>query len=783
MFRMTIKTKILTIFFIVVSIVASALLYSQYHFSKQIAMDATAQTFTRISKEIQNKFKNEAKNIKNILDIKSKHIDIEEKIEFGTRYSKFMSFVELLQSDSSLYSIYVTTEKGNFFALMNMYNNSELSKAYNPPKNTKWLTIKVIKEREERIFLDEKYEVIGKQYILTNYNPKTRPWYKNALKTSGIVSTPPYLFWRINTMGITYAKHIQNTNIVLGIDYTMKQLGQILADAKPKNIDELFIVTSKGEKYLSSVYATSFPGGSEQKIDQVLVEALKSKRIDEIIKYSDDKNDYFVIFDQMDNKTSYLGIEVNTNKLYKIYRKNLAYSFLIAFIVLLFAFPLIFIFAGHIAKPIKVLIEENEKIKARKFVEVKKVDTNIVEINALSNSMYSMAHSIEIHDKEQDELLNSIVKLIAEAIDKKSTYTGGHCERVPHIAHLLLAEVNRSDLEVFKKFSMTDKDELRAFEIGAWLHDCGKVTTPEYVVDKAVKLETIYNRIHEIRMRFEVLLRDAQIEFLNKTINETTLEERKKQLLEDFEFIASVNIGSEFMNQEKKDRIKKISKKQWLRNFNNRLGLSREELARYKDGENLFPVRENLLSNKQEHIITRDNFDLSEYEKEGFKLDVPEHLYNYGEIYNLCIEKGTLTQEERYKINEHVMVSIKMLEKIPFPDNMKNIVEYAGTHHETLVGTGYPRKLSKEELSIPARIMAIADIFEALTASDRPYKDYKTVSEAIKILNFMVQSQHIDKDLFELFLKSGVYKTYAKTYLKQEQIDEVDIEQYLLKKT
>ena len=185
-----------------------------------------------------------------------------------------------------------------------------------------------------------------------------------------------------------------------------------------------------------------------------------------------------------------------------------------------------------------------------------------------------------------------------------------------------------------------------------------------------------------------------------------------------------------------------------------------------------------LLDNKEEHIVPREHFDYEAYAKDGFKLEVPKNLYNYGEVYNLCIERGTLTEEERYKINEHVIMSIKILENIPFPDSMSNVVEYAGTHHETLIGTGYPKGLSKEDLSIPARIMAIADIFEALTAADRPYKQAKTLSNSIEIMAGMVQRQHIDADLFKLFLSSGVYKRYAQEHLDTAQIDDVDITQY-----
>lgn len=154
-------------------------------------------------------------------------------------------------------------------------------------------------------------------------------------------------------------------------------------------------------------------------------------------------------------------------------------------------------------------------------------------------------------------------------------------------------------------------------------------------------------------------------------------------------------------------------------------------------------------------------------------------LYNRGELYNLCVTYGTLTPEERFKIQEHVIMTIRMLETLPLPDNMKRIPEYAGTHHETLDGTGYPRKLEASQLSVAARIMAIADIFEALTASDRPYKKAKSLSQSLKIMSFMVKDRHIDRELFELFLRSGIYLEYAKAHLKPEQMDEVHIEEFI----
>ncbi|MDP7650380.1 MAG: HD domain-containing phosphohydrolase [Rhodospirillales bacterium] len=388
----------------------------------------------------------------------------------------------------------------------------------------------------------------------------------------------------------------------------------------------------------------------------------------------------------------------------------------------------------------------------------------------------------------QKQLLDSFIELIASAIDAKSPYTGGHCQRVPELTKMLARAACDSRAPLYRDFDLTE-DEWYELHISAWLHDCGKVTTPEYVVDKATKLETIYDRIHEIRTRFEVAKRDVEIDYLKAMLDgkgdakklKKERDERLAQLDDDFAFVAECNIGGEFMAPERVERIKEIAGRTWTRTLDDRLGISRDEAKRRAQvPERPAPVEESLLADKEEHVIRRDSPDaMTDDNPFGFQLDVPAHKYNLGEIYNLCIPRGTLTAEERFKINDHMVQTIVMLEQLPFPKHLRRVPEYAGGHHETMIGTGYPRKLTKDDMSIPARIMAIADIFEALTAADRPYKAPKTLSESIRIMSFMKKDQHIDEDLFHLFLETGVYKEYAERFLKPEQIDEVDVSQYL----
>ncbi|WP_096701597.1 HD domain-containing phosphohydrolase [Magnetospirillum sp. 15-1] len=406
-------------------------------------------------------------------------------------------------------------------------------------------------------------------------------------------------------------------------------------------------------------------------------------------------------------------------------------------------------------------------------------------VEALAAQAATALYNRDLLD-QQERLMDAMIQILAGAIDAKSPYTGGHCERVPELSLMLAEEACKVTQGPLAEFAFTTPDQWREFKIGAWLHDCGKVTTPEYVVDKASKLETIYNRIHEVRTRFEVLLRDERVRMLEAMAAGTPEPEAQAAfaaaqagLMDDFAFVAECNLGGEFMAPEKVERLKSIATRTWARHFDDRLGLAHEELRRYMGEPEALPAVEYLLSDKPQHVIPRPADSALFDPAYGFKTKIPENLYNFGEVYNLAIGRGTLTEEERFKINEHIIQTIIMLKRLPFPKHLSRVVEYAGAHHETLIGTGYPRKLAAEDLSIPARITAIADIFEALTASDRPYKKAKTLSECVKILSFFKKDKHVDPDLFDLFLTSGVYKRYAERFLKPEQLDEVDIAPYL----
>ena len=391
--------------------------------------------------------------------------------------------------------------------------------------------------------------------------------------------------------------------------------------------------------------------------------------------------------------------------------------------------------------------------------------------------------------KGQKALLESLIQLVAGAIDAKSPYTGGHCQRVPEITKALAQAACDATEGPFADFQMSP-ERWEALHIAAWLHDCGKVTTPEYVVDKATKLETLYNRIHEIRMRFELLKQQADVEQLEAALVQAggspaaahaAALPQQRQLDEEFAFVAACNEGGEFLGPEQQARLRQIGARRWWRTLDDRLGCSQAELRRLaRRPEQALPVQEALLADKPEHRIERAARDrLAADNRWGFTLAQPELAADLGELHNLGISRGTLTEEERYTINDHIVQTIKMLTELPFPRHLREVPEIAAGHHERMDGGGYPRGLRGEQMSPEARMMAIADVFEALTADDRPYKKGKRLSEALKIMAGMARDGHLDADLLRLFLESGVCLDYARRTLNPEQLDVQVLSPYL----
>lgn len=367
----------------------------------------------------------------------------------------------------------------------------------------------------------------------------------------------------------------------------------------------------------------------------------------------------------------------------------------------------------------------------------------------------------------QRDLMESFVRVLGHAIDAKSPHTAGHCARVPVIARMLAQAAVDDKLGPFSNFYLTDM-EWYELDLAAWLHDCGKIVTPDHVIEKATKLETIHNRIHEIRTRFEVLRRDAEIDMLRRKLAgedadacEADFKQKVAELENQFAMVADANIGDTELDTDTIYALHDIAELTWVRHFDRTVGLSWAENHRLSDA---------------------DLASLRDAGTETLLMDREDQVYqglNRGELYNLSTPRGTLTSEERQVINDHVVTTQDMLAQLPYPRELQRIPAIAGNHHEKMDGSGYPHGITGDEMGILEKVMAIADIFEALTAVDRPYKSPKLLSECVSIMGDMRDKGQIDHDLFELFLVSGTYLEYGRKYLRPDQCDEVDISQFL----
>ena len=378
---------------------------------------------------------------------------------------------------------------------------------------------------------------------------------------------------------------------------------------------------------------------------------------------------------------------------------------------------------NHKDKVIGVL----QLLNAQKKDEIVSFSEELVDLVEALSSQASVALTNQLLINEQKKLFRSFIKLVVDALDNKDPVTGGHCNRVPLISMMIADYINSDVDDMYKDFSFSD-DEMDELYVAAWLHDFGKVATPDHIMNKSTKLQGLYDKIDQVKLRFEILKRDIMIDMYEKNsgkLDQTTINDKLNKVKNDFIFLEKSNLGGEYMSKELQDKVYEIAK--------NKITIDNE----------LLPI----LSEKEVDFLT--------------------------------ISRGTLSEEDRQIMENHVSLSYELLDKLPYPEHLKQVPFYAGCHHEKLNGEGYPNGYKEEQLPLQARIIAIADVFEGLTAPDRPYKKPYKLSKALKILKFMVNDGEIDPTLFRLLITKKLYLKYAHENLDSEQIDVIDEKELL----
>ncbi|EOD77994.1 hypothetical protein D515_03311 [Grimontia indica] len=942
--RYTLQIHIAGIFFIVVSLLSVLLIVLSYQNSKelnqQLAIERTSQNAERIKLSFQN-----------LTSPVITAMDALAASDFGhSLYASYdtewlSSMNAIMERNPEVVAVYVGYPNESS-AFIRSTKADFMKEQFSAPENSHIMVdINNKTGNQIRTYYDDTLKHIRADTDRIKYKPTARPWYKAAPDDGSIYVTDPYFYMFIQRMGITLTRQFKDINGVLAVDITLDSLNKFLYSLVDTEETQLMLLDDNKSVFAHTGFLPESSSGVNQRM---YLEAMSASPFNHLFKTSDWYESNKTILHQGENwslnlvRISFGGerglwlakavperlliqsaIEARNNQI-----TISIFGLLIGTVMVLWA-------SKRIANPLKLLVEETQKIRRLDFSSVSTPSSKIVEVRELSESVHMMSETIQnflqtlhrvsnssnfdslmadialhcqqtsgaeyvmlwtnsaedrekltltaqyphqtegkqvdlqklladspqmkkalqgqhffsfkpcstdierrllpqslkhawlvpLYNREkecvgyvfmgfdacpgndqndklqfirqflgfaslikenwdrvaaQKQLFKSFIEMMASAIDTKSPYTGGHCQRVPELT-FMLAEAASNDEKRFPEFSLNDQSR-EALYFAAWLHDCGKVTTPEFVVDKATKLETIYNRIHEVRTRFEVLKRDAEITYWQKRLEGEKVEELDAWLTEEhetldqeFAFVAKCNVGGEFMDASNIEKLEKIAQRTWMRTIDDVQGLSWEEEARRSArGSFLLPCKEQVLSDTVDQMIPWLPQQLKTFENWEFKLPVPPLQYNRGELYNLSIQRGTLTDEERFIINDHIIQTINMLRKLPYPKHLKRVPEIAGGHHEKLDGKGYPYGLDESSLSVDARIMAVADIFEALTASDRPYKKAKTLSEALKILAFMAKDKHVDEQLFRLFIEEKIYLRYAEQFLPKEQHDEVN---------
>ena len=801
----SIRTAIVSVLIFAFLLIASMTIALQYYFNQSVVQTSTAQLYQSETNRVRDYINQNDQTAANYSTLLANFNNLVEEQKIS--HDALQLFANVMQKNESYRSISLAFANGDLQQLVSLNKQRVNPPSLQTEDSDRWVFISVSNQDNQGLrqifYFDQAFTLRAQHQEETNVDASKLTWYQNA-ETLKVKRSAAYIISQSPILGQTYSVKVPDTDVVLSIETTLSSLSDILNKHSQNKqnyaSNELYLYQGNGSIITSNQTHSELKNNNQLPLlpYPILTELTQQPvNFHKLNPISLNHKKYHLYLaplnanynDKQSNtdiKNRYLAILVPNDILFAESIKQLKMSFIILVVCLIILLPILWLLSSSLIRPIKALIVEIDKVKQGNKQQLQPISSQIEEIQQLNDSMVNMTQSIEVHQTAQKQWMESFIKCIAQTIDNKSPYTAGHCNRIPELSLMLADAIDQSNLPAFKEFKFNNVDEHREFRIAAWLHDCGKITTPQHIVDKGTKLEANYNRIHEIRARFEILWRDAEISYYqqsrvapeqNKPLKEALIKQQL-QLMRDFEFIAKSNIGDQLMTEKDIIRLQTIGEQTWLRYFDDRLGLSPNEELNLLEKKQKLPAKERLLNNKKEHLIKRDHH--AEFtSKSAIKMEIPEYQYNLGELYNLSIDQGTLTSEDKFKINQHIISTIHILESLPFPAELANVPRYASAHFERLTGTAYPHKLSANDLSIPERILVIADLFEALTASDKPYKKAKPINIAIDILHQMALDQYIDMDIFKLFLTSGIYLQYANKFLDKKQLNAVDISKYL----
>lgn len=765
-------TLVKTILFsgLLVTMVAIAL---QFYFSLISARDSISHKYQTESIYIKQMLKQEQQTAENYMALLAdfKYLIIGKQFS-----SEALPILANMMHKNPLYSsVYLGFPNGDLQQFIDLDNadniTQQMPETESESESARWLLISKSYQGKQSIiqysYFDQSLTLVKERQSYKSDGAKLA-WYQQALLAQ---SSP--------SIGKTYAMTIAKTEAVLALDVNSSSLSNSLkieTEQQDNNLNEFYVFIKNGtilESNQSTTNTNITPVFSTSVLDELTQHSTNLNTLNSI---TIEQTAYYAYVAKVDGANNYLAFLIPQKTLFLSNIHQLIIVGLSGFILTL---CLSWLFSSSLTRKLKMLLITVEEAKESRFKKLKTIETGITEFQQLNDLMVEMSYSIKNYQTKQKQQIESFIKLTAQAIGNKSPYTFEQANKVPELAWMLLKAVEESQLPVFNDFKLKNNDQQQSFRITAALHSYDKLTTTQTLVSKSTKLETTYNRIHEIRMRFEILWRDAEIYYYqtskdhpeqNKSLKEGLIKQQL-QLMRDFEFVANTNIGDQTMTEQDIQRLHQIGTQTWLRYFDDRLGLSSIEKMALSTQKQRLPAQEYLLSNKPEHVIQQHS-----------KNESPETSTlrcNLGELYNLSIPLGTLTEEDKQQLNAYIVKTSSLLDDMPIMIKQHSVPQDLSAYHPALNDAVYLVNSGNKKLSIAEHILGITYIFEALTSINNPQHKIETMSNAIATMHQLAMDKRIDRHIFKLFLSSGIYLTYAKQFLYEQQIDEVDIQQYL----
>lgn len=760
----------------------------QYYFSQSMAQKSALQLYDAKAQMISQQIKQTDQIINHYSTLLShfNKLTINQKLHPDA----LQLFTNVMKKNHSFNSISLGFENGDLQQLIHL-NKPQNNQVLPSVESAQWVFVSINNLGGKRVrqyfYFDQSFNFLSQHQENTNDNVTNYSWYKNINASTDNTSD---IFISPNTdlHDQTYSTAVPNTKTVLAINVTLhsysKALHKINDNQQNELLNEVYLYNGTGHLLASNQKSSAhnktnelsfipYPELSELTQHQFNLNKLNNLTIN--------NKAYYAYIAKVDDKT-----ETNNYLAILVPKKTLLYpsiktSIEISVICLVLLLILSWCFSCPLTNTIKALLSEVKKAKPQDYKHLQPIVNRVTEIKELNCSMVEMSQSIEDYQIQQKEMTELFIKQIAQAIDDKSPYTFGHANCAPELGLMLAKASLHSNLPAFET---ANEEMLSEFSSHAWSHHYGKLTSAQQIVSKGTKLEANYNRIHEIRMRFEILWRDAEINYFkqsrsnpeqNKPLKEALIKQQL-QLMRDFGFVAKINLGDTEMTEQDILRLHKIGEQTWFRYFDDRLGLSSIEKLNLSSKKQKLPAQETLLSDKKEHIIKRNNITKVD---SGIKIEVADYLYNFGELYNLSIPQGTLTIEDKFEIDKNIINSISLLKALPTTHKQTTEIKDLSAYHPALKYVTFPSKVDNGYGSITQNILLMTDIFETLTSIKKPQQQVESLSSAIDILHTLAIDKVIDINLFQLFLSSGNYIKYANKFLHETQIDDVVLSKYL----